>query len=506
MKTRIALAKERQLAQAHDYEGWRVHALDLDTMNGMDVWKADPASPLYQYNLIQQRLINLRQWRKTGDWAQVVFALREGLQRNLGNLTNPELYKHTRVGTKYLIDEYLGEVVSTLNYLCDHDIPEFSYAQKLLFFRHTGQSFGRSSLMLSGGANMGMFHVGVIKALFEQNLLPRVVSGSSAGSVVAAFIGTRKDNEFGGLFTGEAMDLTLWRRLGLREVVRQKSLMDGQEIERFLRKHIGELTFEEAFKRTGRIINITVSPVDKHQRPRLLNYLTAPHVLVWSAVLASCAVPGLFPAVTLMSKDRLGHEKPYLASTRWVDGAIQSDLPAQRLAELYNVNHHIVSQTNPHVLPFITDQSRKDNWTRFLTNLVKDEFKFRSRQMLQLASYGIDRGIVKNLLEGAVSIVEQRYYGDITVHPRVQLRDYQHILGNLSRAEFQEWVHEGELATWPKITMVRDQTIIGQTLEDCIIRLKKQRSSQGARALRGARADSSRASRPRPETLQSART
>jgi NTE family protein len=294
---------------------------------------------------------------------------------------------------------------------------------------------------------------------------------------VAAFIGTRKDNEFDGLFTGEAMDLKLWRRLGPREVVRQKSLMDGKEIERFLRNHIGELTFEEAFKRTGRIINITVSPVDKHQKPRLLNYLTAPHVLVWSAVLASCAVPGLFPAVMLMCKDRLGHEKPYLASTRWVDGAIQSDLPAQRLAELYNVNHHIVSQTNPHVLPFITDQSRKDDWTRFLTDFFKDEFKFRSRQLLQLASYGIDRGIVKNLLEGAVSVVNQQYYGDITVHPQVHVRNYQRILGNLSREEFQEFVHEGELATWPKITMIRDQTIIGQTLEDCIIRLKKQRNA-----------------------------
>ncbi|MDT8991701.1 DUF3336 domain-containing protein [Curvibacter sp. APW13] len=481
MKTRIALAKERQMTQAPDYEAWRTHALDLDTMNGMDVWKADPNSPHYQYNLIQQRLINLRNWRKNGDWGQIIFALREGLQRNLGNLTNPELYKHTRVGTKYLIDEYLSEVVSTLNYLCDNDIPDFPYAEKLLFFRHTGQSFGRSSLMLSGGANMGMFHVGVVKALHAQNLLPRVISGSSAGSVVAAFVGTRKESEFEGIFTGDAMDLKIWRRLGLREVVRQKSLMDGQEIERFLRKHLGELSFEEAFKRTGRIINITVSPVDKHQKPRLLNYLTAPHVLVWSAVLASCAVPGLFPAVMLMSKDRLGHEKPYLASTRWVDGAIQSDLPAQRLAELYNVNHHIVSQTNPHVLPFITDQYRKDDWTRFLTDLFKNEVTFRSRQMLQLASYGIDRGILKNLLEGAVSIVDQQYYGDITVHPRVHLRDYQRILGNLSRKEFQAWVHEGELATWPKITMIRDQTVIGQTLEECIIRLKRQRGHGGSR-------------------------
>jgi NTE family protein len=57
----------------------------------------------------------------------------------------------------------------------------------------------------------------------------------------------------------------------------------------------------------------------------------------------------------------------------------------------------------------------------------------------------------------------------------VQLRDYQRILGNLSRPEFLRWVHEGELATWPKITMIRDQTVVGQILEDCIIRLKKQR-------------------------------
>jgi TAG lipase/steryl ester hydrolase/phospholipase A2/LPA acyltransferase len=38
----------------------------------------------------------------------------------------------------------------------------------------------------------------------------------------------------------------------------------------------------------------------------------------------------------------------------------------------------------------------------------------------------------------------------------------------------------GERATWPKIAMIRDQTTIGQTLEDCIIRLKKKRPSPKA--------------------------
>ena len=224
-----------------------------------------------------------------------------------------------------------------------------------------------------------------------------------------------------------------------------------------------------------RSVNITVSPVDRNQHARLLNYLTTPHLLVWSAVLASCSVPGLFPPVKLMTKDRLGHEKPYMASIRWVDGAIESDLPAQRLGELYNVNHRIVSQTNPHVLPFISNQTRKEGWRLFLTDMVKGEVKYRSKQLMQLASYGIDRGIVKTLLEGAIAVVEQQYYGDVTIHPPVRLRDYQRVLGDLSKEEFQQWVRAGERATWPKIAMIRDQTIIGQTLEDCIIRLKKQR-------------------------------
>ena len=67
---------------------------------------------------------------------------------------------------------------------------------------------------------------------------------------------------------------------------------------------------QEAFDRTGRIINITVSPNDAHRPPRLLNYLTAPHVLVWSAATASSAVPGVFRPQALLVKDLDGSIRP----------------------------------------------------------------------------------------------------------------------------------------------------------------------------------------------------
>lgn len=55
----------------------------------------------------------------------------------------------------------------------------------------------------------------------------------------------------------------------------------------------GSLTFKEAYERTGRIFNVSVIPYDPHSPPKLLNYLTAPDCVIWSAVLASAAIPGV---------------------------------------------------------------------------------------------------------------------------------------------------------------------------------------------------------------------
>jgi predicted acylesterase/phospholipase RssA len=83
-------------------------------------------------------------------------------------------------------------------------------------------------------------------------------------------------------------------------------------------------------------------------------------VLVWSAASASCALPGLFSSVELMCKDHRGQVVPYFAGAqvRWTDGSLHTDLPTVRLQELFNVNYFIVSQTNPHALPFFQHLQR----------------------------------------------------------------------------------------------------------------------------------------------------
>jgi len=42
---------------------------------------------------------------------------------------------------------------------------------------------------------VGFYHAGVVKALMDNNLMPRVIGGSSAGSIVCSMVGTRTDEE-----------------------------------------------------------------------------------------------------------------------------------------------------------------------------------------------------------------------------------------------------------------------------------------------------------------------
>ena len=56
----------------------------------------------------------------------------------------------------------------------------------------------------------------------------------------------------------------------------------------------------------GRILNVAVCPADTNEPPRVLNYLTAPHVYVWSAVSCSSAFPLLFAPQDLKCRNQLG--------------------------------------------------------------------------------------------------------------------------------------------------------------------------------------------------------
>ncbi|MBK6286711.1 MAG: patatin-like phospholipase family protein [Gammaproteobacteria bacterium] len=197
------------------------------------------------------------------------------------------------------------------------------------FFQRASHCYGRSALMLSGGGTLGYFHLGVLKALIEQELCPTVISGASAGAFVAAIVGTRTDAEFLALFEDNYLARALTMNSGKHQArLWQKNRIDMDLVKREMQRLIPDMTFLEAFRKTGRSINITVSPASVRQTSRLLNHIASPNVTVLSAVLASSALPGVFAPVQLEARNAAGKIRPHLPSRRWIDGSFSQDLPA----------------------------------------------------------------------------------------------------------------------------------------------------------------------------------
>lgn len=468
----IATELKRAMANARDYQTWFDAAQELDRWEGMETWREDEVSPDYDYPLIRERLQTLRKYRNRDDVLKLVHFLRQGMHWNLGNISNTELYHYSRVGTKYLIQDYLDTLASTINYLCDTDFPELPTEEKNKFFQELAQSFGRSALVLSGGATMGFFHVGVVKALREQGLLPRVISGSSAGAMVAAALGAVKDEELDNAFDARRFSVRFWELLRLSAVFRRGVIMDDNQLRTAIEGIIPDMTFAEAYEQTRSIINITVSPANTNQIPRLLNYLTFPHLFLREAVMASCAVPFVFPPQMLMTRDDDGKKVPFMPTQKWVDGSMKSDVPILRLRRLHNVNHTIVSQTNPLVLPFMQLKGAEQDTLLYeprhflLTNL--------RTQLQYLAKVGgryVPIEMVRDRLSDAHALLEQDYRGNVTILPRFKMMNYLRMAANPSVAEVEDYVLEGERAIWPKLAKIRNQTIISQTLDGCLDRI-----------------------------------
>lgn len=299
------------LAHAETYEEWEEASYQLDEVIGTDLWRQNATSKHYDYRLIYERLQAFIEAREDEDILTLVNLLRSGLVRNLGNITAPRLFNRAYAGTKLLIEDYITQVALAVEYVTtlpttqSHETGWTSQA-KLDLLHDTRQALGRSTLVLQGGAIFGLCHLGVVKALHLRGLLPRIITGTATGALVAALVGIHTEDELLQFLNGDGIDLSAFTRYEsngktaedekglisndrtgslqtlLRRVqrfVREGYFLDINILEECVRANVGDLTFEEAYARTRRVLNITVATSGRGGVPNLLNYITAPNVV-----------------------------------------------------------------------------------------------------------------------------------------------------------------------------------------------------------------------------------
>lgn len=464
-----------EMARATSYGRWHALAEELDWLDGNQRWQREDASSFYDADLLRRHVGRFRELRAQQSAERLGATLEESLYRNLPDIGAHPLYDETHTGEpKLLIEEYLAEAEAALDWLCDEEGSGIPPAVKLQRMQHAARTLGRPALLLSGGATWGIYHLGVVKALREQRLLPRILCGSSMGSVIAAVTCTRSPEELDALLHHpERIARHAFRPLSPREAVRRRAVCDPAQLLDLVRRNAGDLTFGEAHARTGLTLGISVSPTRARQKPRLLTWSTTPDVLIAEAAVASCAVPGLFPAARLMARDAQGRRSAYAPAERWYDGTLGSDLPKDRVARLHNVNHFIVSQTNPHVLPWLSSRARP-GVGRMAVSLVGGMARAQATVALDVARKGVHGDPWRPLLDQVHALAGQHYVGDILIHPPLDPRLYARMMTNPTEDEVRRFIQDGERATWPQMALIRNTTRIARAMERVVGRLERK--------------------------------
>lgn len=466
---------ESDMEQAKTYEQWKASAIKHDSLSGAEKWKNTLRTRLYDFNSIRTRTDNLQKHRADRNDFGILFSLNEGVHGNMAGMGKPILYTKAKFGTKKLIEDYIQEISDSLHHLASDEHKQVPLDKRFEFFRRASHSYGRSALMLSGGGALGNFHLGVVKVLLEQHLLPIVISGSSAGAFIAGVVGTHTDQELLQMFEDGSFPKMLSEGADeFKFELNSGGLVDVNLVDEGIARLVPDLTFEQAYKKTGRNINISISALEKHQTSRLLNAITSPNVLIRSAIRASSAVPGVFPPVALKAVDEKGVHQDYLPSRRWVDGSFSQDLPAKRLARLFGVNHFIVSQVNPAVLPLLTDPKIRTGISGSMSEATLLISKQSLRSLVSFVHNHIPLGAKINMLLNNVhALMDQEYTGDINIFPSFRFIHPNKIIAAASEDEVKFLIGDGERATWPKVEAIRNNTLIGKTLDEILIEFEK---------------------------------
>ncbi len=460
---------KRSLKQATSYGEWSAAAHAFDQSNGLDRWRRKDATRQYDHVTIRIRLDRLQSLKARHDIRGLLYTLNEGIHGNMGGMGKAGLYGHALSGTKHLVEAYIEEIVHTLDVLAEDNSGDISDEEKRDFFRRASHCYGCSAFMMSGSGSLLFFHVGVIRALAEAELLPSILSGSSGGAIVGSIVATHSDKELTQLMRPEYF----LDRIPKDSNQRSEALV--AQLEESVEQFIPDMTFQQAFAKTGRAMNVSVAPAEMHQTSRLLNATTSPNVLMRSAVMASSAVPGIFPPVTLLALDKHGEREGYLPSRKWVDGSVSDDLPAKRLARLYGVNHYVVSQTNPHVIPFVTDGRRKQSSLGLLTEAGRRSTREWFNALTIIAGKADKKGgMVTQATSLLRSVINQDYVGDINILPDYKFNNPLKLLSFPGEKQMQRLIDSGERCTWPKLEMIRQQTRVSRKLNEIMTQLKQR--------------------------------
>ncbi|EMR64414.1 putative patatin-like phospholipase domain-containing protein [Eutypa lata UCREL1] len=454
------------------YRDWIKAAKELDKFLGNEQWKEENEFAYYDWKTVRRVWEQMREFRKAAEAydmrisgapgykngdaketdgkkaAENLKALIEAcVKNNFVGVENPRLYSQTYYGTKNLVQNFVDEVERGVRFLVHTEL--FSVEEKRTLFKRLHANFGRSALCLSGGATLAYYHFGVIKALLEADLVPDIITGTSGGALIAALVATRTNDELKQL---------------LIPALSHKIKPCSEPITTW---------FPRWWKTGARFDSLTWA---------------RQYCVIWSAVIASAAVPGILNPVVLMMKNKDGSLSPYSFGHKWKDGSLRTDIPIKALNLHFNVNFTIVSQVNPHISLFFfssrgtvgspVTHRRGRGWRGgFLGSATEQYIKLDLTKWLKVLKHL--ELLPRPMGQDWSQLWLQQFGGTITIWPQGRPSDLAHILSDPGMDRLARMIHEGQQSAFPKLKFVSNRLRVERLIE------QGRRATLGAGVRRG---------------------
>lgn len=162
-------------------------------------------------------------------------------------------------------------------------------------------------LALGGGAVLGAVHIGVMKALDDNNIKVECISGTSIGALIASLYACGLD--------GKNIERLLSKQgwFDISKIsISKMGILTNEKLGKFIDKHVGSKSFDE----TQTPLAIVASDLIEGEKVIIKEGKIA------DAVMASTCVPGIFTPVTI--NDQV-----------LVDGGITENIPITPLKEFH---------------------------------------------------------------------------------------------------------------------------------------------------------------------------
>lgn len=177
--------------------------------------------------------------------------------------------------------------------------------------------------------------------------------------------------------------------------------------------------------------------------------------------------------IPLSCKDASGAVVPWAAASEttfrsWTHASYSDrDSPLSRIAELFNVNHFIVSQPRPYIVPFLRSdmhgpsplytRAGRTSLTGALLRLIALEIHHRLQQLdsLQILPLSIRRFLVDEQIPAA----------SVTLVPELSASDFMRLLETPTQESLHYWILRGEKSVWPAVGALKVRCAIESELD-----------------------------------------